>query len=72
MPPVDCAVEMPELLEVRQVAATLQCSTRHVYRLSSAGQMPAPCKLGTLVRWRRRAVEEWIENGCTLLGVSSS
>ena len=52
------------LLDVEAVAALLTCSTRHVYRLSDAGRMPRPLKLGALVRWRRAEVEAWIEDGC--------
>jgi excisionase family DNA binding protein len=52
------------LLDVRAVAALLSCSTRHVYRLSDAGRMPPPARLGALVRWSRRAVEQWIVDGC--------
>ncbi|MBX3435311.1 MAG: helix-turn-helix domain-containing protein [Pirellulales bacterium] len=53
-----------KLLDVRTVAELLDCSTRHVYRLADAGRMPAPVKLGTLVRWPRQAVEDWISAGC--------
>ena len=42
-----------ELLDVRAVAGLLDCSARHVYRLSDSGKMPRPVKLGQLVRWRR-------------------
>jgi excisionase family DNA binding protein len=57
-----------ELLDVRSVAALLGgCSTRHVYRLADAGRMPRPLKLGTLVRWRRAEVLEWISVGCPLV-----
>ena len=52
------------LADVRQIAALLKCSARHVYRLSDAGKMPRPVKLGYLVRWNRRAVEAWIADGC--------
>jgi len=52
------------LLDVRAVAAELNCSQRHVYRLADAGRMPAPVKLGTLVRWRHSELSEWIANGC--------
>jgi excisionase family DNA binding protein len=54
----------PRLLDVRGVAALLGCSPRHVYRLSDAGRMPAPVKIGALVRWRRQSVEDWIAAGC--------
>jgi excisionase family DNA binding protein len=52
-----------KLLDVRAVAEMLDCSQRHVYRLSDAGRMPAPIKLGALVRWNRAAVESWIDQG---------
>ena len=58
-PPAELA-----LLDVQQVAALLKCSARHVYRLSDAGKMPRPVKLGHLVRWNRQAVEDWIADGC--------
>jgi len=53
-----------QLLDVQAVAALLGCSTRHVYRLSDAGRMPRPVKLGALVRWSKSAIEEWIADGC--------
>ena len=52
------------LLDVNDVACTLNCSPRSVYRLSDAGRMPQPVKLGALVRWSRDAVERWIREGC--------
>ena len=62
--------ESATLLTVRQVAALLGCSARHVYRLSDRGAMPRPVKLGNLVRWNRRTgdpatgIEDWIDSGC--------
>lgn len=53
-----------ELLDVKAVASLLDCSTRHVYRLSDSGRLPRPVKLGALVRWRRADVLEWIAGGC--------
>lgn len=53
-----------ELLDVRAVGHLLGCSARHVYRLSDAGRMPRPLKLGALVRWHRGAVMQWIADGC--------
>ena len=50
--------------DVQQVAGTMGCSTRHVYRLSDAGKMPRPVKLGALVRWNRKEIEDWISGGC--------
>jgi excisionase family DNA binding protein len=53
-----------ELLDVRAVAALLGCSTRHVKRLADAGKLPSPLKLGRLKRWPRRAIRQWLDDGC--------
>jgi excisionase family DNA binding protein len=52
------------LLDVRTVAAMLGCSPRHVYRLADAGRMPAPVRVGALVRWRRSDLDSWLAAGC--------
>lgn len=52
------------LLDVRAVAAFLDCSPRHVYRLTDAGKMPPPVRVGALVRWDRRVLERWVADGC--------
>ncbi len=54
----------PELLDVETVARLCGCSAPHVRRLADAGRMPAPVKVGALVRWNRRAIESWIADGC--------
>jgi excisionase family DNA binding protein len=54
----------PQLFDVAAVAEMLGCSPRTVYRLADAGRMPAPVKLGSLVRWSASAVREWIDQGC--------
>lgn len=63
--------ESAALLTVRQVAALLGCSARHIYRLADRGAMPRPVKFGdVLVRWNRRigdattGIEDWIADGC--------
>lgn len=58
------ADSLARLLDVRGVAELLGCSPRHVYRLADAGCMPAPVRLGTLVRWSRPAIDDWIAAGC--------
>lgn len=66
--------EMPlvesALLDVGQVASLLRCSQRHVYRLADAGRMPRPLKLGSLVRWRRDELLQWISDGCPRVRVT--
>ncbi len=52
------------LLDVQEVAQMLGCSSRHVYRLADANRMPRPVRLGSLVRWDRNALNDWISDGC--------
>lgn len=58
------------LLDVEAVAQLCNCSTRHIYRLADSARMPAPVKLGALVRWRPRTgdpatgVLDWFDAGC--------
>ncbi len=62
---VSSPAESPaKLLDVRGVAALLNCSPRQVYRLADAGRMPAPVKLGGLVRWSQCVIDEWVRRGC--------
>ncbi len=53
-----------ELIDVREVARLLGCSARHARRMADRGAMPLPLRLSRLVRWRRRDIERWIEQGC--------
>ncbi len=50
--------------DVGSVAGKLSCSVRHVYRMADAGKMPAPLRLGSLVRWDLDAIDAWIADGC--------
>lgn len=60
----DAAVTEPIMLNVDRVAAMLDCSTRHVYRLEEKGQMPPALRIGACVRWPRTTIEKWITEGC--------
>ena len=51
-------------MTINDVARLLNCSTRTVYRLNDAGRMPRPVRLGSLIRWNRSDVEQWIADGC--------
>jgi excisionase family DNA binding protein len=64
VPNLSLVSEPAALLDVRAVARLLDCSPRHVYRLSDAGRMPAPRRLGGLVRWRRAELTDWLDAGC--------
>lgn len=52
------------LLDVRAVAALLNCSESHVWRLVDGKRLPKPLKIGRLVRWSQSTIEHWINQGC--------
>jgi len=47
-----------------QLAVWLQVSKRSLWRLKSAGQLPAPIRLRKAVRWRVSDIEDWLAAGC--------
>jgi len=59
-------LDMPEplLVTAQEVARLLNVSTRSLWRMRSAGDIPSPIKLGSAVRWRLDEVKAWIANGC--------
>ncbi len=63
--PTDQASKLlPELLNAKQVAGMLNVSQRTLYRLKDGNQLPKEVELGSSVRWRRREVIQWIDQGC--------
>lgn len=66
----DVAGPSTGLADANATAALVDCSARHVRRMSDSGQMPRPVRIGRLVRWRLRTgnpmtgVLDWIEAGC--------
>lgn len=54
----------PALIDQETVRGMLACSPRHVSRMAAAGLMPKPIKLGSLLRWNRAVIEQWIAAGC--------
>jgi predicted DNA-binding transcriptional regulator AlpA len=40
--------------------------------MAAAGLMPAPLKIGALVRWRRTDLEAWLAGGCKPVGPASA
>ena len=51
------------LLDVRQVAEILGIAVRTVWRLSAAGELPPPVRIGVrIVRWRLSDIEQYLEN----------
>jgi prophage regulatory protein len=52
--------EFPSLITAKELAALLQVSTRTVWRLRKAGEIPEPLRIGGMVRWRLDAVHAWL------------
>ena len=52
------------LIPAEKVAELLGISKRTLWRLLSAGRLPEPIRLGSVVRWKRDELQEWIEEGC--------
>ncbi len=45
---------------VEQLAGLLQCSERHVWRLTDQDKIPGKIRLGRLVRFARPQVDAWL------------
>lgn len=52
------------MMSVDDVAMEIGCCSRSVRRWVDSGRMPKPIKLGSLVRWPRSVIEQWIAEGC--------
>lgn len=55
---------LPLLLSPEEFARELRVSVRSLRRLVAAGRVPAPCRVGRSLRWRRSEVERWVSDGC--------
>jgi prophage regulatory protein len=53
-----------KLLKTTEAAEFLGVSQRHLWRLHSGGEMPAPVRIGRAVRWVVADLENWIAAGC--------
>jgi predicted DNA-binding transcriptional regulator AlpA len=57
-------VQGPLLIPALDLARMMQISTRTLWRMRSAGQLPEPVRLGGTVRWRMEEIKNWIDDGC--------
>jgi len=48
------------LLTTAEVAGLLHCHERTLRRWCKAGVVPAPVRVGSVVRWRRAEIEKWM------------
>lgn len=63
--------ELNLLLDVRQVADRLGCSTRTVRRLADSGELPAGFKMRALRRWLASDVAAYVERIAARKGVAN-
>lgn len=52
------------MMSVDDVAKEIGCCSRSIRRWADSGRMPRPIKLGSLIRWPRVVIEQWIADGC--------
>jgi excisionase family DNA binding protein len=62
--PVHQEAVLPRLLTSRQLSELLSIPERTAWRYWHSGLMPAPLKIGSLVRFDRDEILAWIENDC--------
>jgi len=53
--------QLPQMIDVREVATILGISTRSVWRLVAKGELPQPVRFGRTVRWRSGDIDRCIE-----------
>lgn len=53
--------QLPQMIDVREVATILKVSTRSVWRLVAREELPQPLRAGRSVRWRLSDIESWID-----------
>lgn len=53
-----------QLLTAKDAAKLCRLSKRNWFRLSSAGRIPKPVKIGGSVRWRVSDIESWLSLNC--------
>ena len=60
----DTAKTTPLLLNATDAAERLGVSRTAFYRLSRAGRLPLPVRLGRSVWWRSAELDAWVAAGC--------
>jgi len=58
-------------IDAEAVAAVLSCCVRHVHRMAAARELPAPLRIGQLVRWRVGTLRDWLRRGADRQEVAS-
>ena len=61
LPPVD---DGTLLLTADHLAKLLCVSRLSIWRWRAAGRLPAPLRIGRVIRWRRSEIETWLAARC--------
>jgi len=52
-----------QLLDAKSLGSRLRLSKRQIFRLNSAGKIPAPIRIGGSVRWSEGTIAAWLRAG---------
>lgn len=55
--------DLEPLLTAKDIATIAQVSVRTVRRWHELGEIPPGLRIGSVVRWRRDEIEEFLRNG---------
>ena len=61
--------EEPKLLNVSALAKRLSVSVRQAHRMNKAGLIPAPLRIGGVVRWHPDEISRWLKSGAPVRSV---
>ena len=63
-PAVPMANDIALLVDANEAARMCSMHRGSWYKIVAAGKTPASIRIGSMVRWRRDEIEEWIAAGC--------
>ncbi len=55
---------VPILYTTREAAAFCMISESNWYKLNRNGYVPKPIRIGTMYRWRKSDLVDWVAAGC--------
>lgn len=58
------ADDAPILLTAKEAAAFCMLSESYFYKLHRKGHVPKSLRIGTMHRWRKRDLVDWVAAGC--------
>ena len=67
----ETALQADTLLTAGDVARRLRVSVRQIWKLTSAGRLVPPVRLGRSVRWRESDLTAFIRAGCEVAAVQA-